>query len=113
MSESAVVKACIEWLHFHGCDVIRCNTGSFTKKHTSKKTGVTKTHYIRFGKTGAGDILACSPRGRWVEVECKCEDGKQRPEQIARQQEIERRGGVYILARSSDDLAARKAEILG
>lgn len=110
--ESGVLYACIRLLHFWGCDVTRCNTGSMTKTYTSKKTGITKSHYVRFGKKGMGDIIACSPHGRWIEVETKAEKGKQSPEQIDRQHEIERRKGVYILARSVDDLIARQSEVL-
>lgn len=112
IKESAVLKACIQWLYIHGCDIIRCNTGAVARKYTSKRTGQTKEYYIRFGKPGVGDIIACGPTGRWIECECKSSIGKQEAIQKLRQEEIERRHGVYILARSVDDLEARKAEIL-
>lgn len=109
--EGHVVKACIQWLMAHGCDCIRNNSGSAYRK-AKDKAGNTREWYIRFGKEGSGDIVACSPKGRWLEIECKATRGKQSPEQIVRQHEIERRGGIYILARSIDELEARKAEIL-
>lgn len=101
--EGQIVKACIEWLYLHGYDVIRNNTGSFKATYT-RKDGSNATSYIRTGKKGSGDILACSPTGRWVEVECKTLEGILSPEQIARKNEIRRRQGIYIVARSIDDL---------
>lgn len=110
--EGKVVQACIAWLYHHGCDVMRCNTGTAHRSYTLKSTGQEKQYRIRFGKLGAGDIIACSPTGKWIEVECKNAIGRQRLAQIERQRQIEKRRGIYILARSTDDLDARKGEIL-
>jgi hypothetical protein len=111
MKEGHIVKACMDWLYVHGCDPIRNNSGSAYRR-AKDKAGNTREWYIRFGKKGSGDILACSPKGRWLEVECKVAKGQQQPEQVARQVEIERRGGIYVLARGVEDLEARKQEIL-
>lgn len=111
-SENNILSACLQLLHVWGCDVVRCNTGSAKRSYTLKSTGQTKEYNIRFGKSGMGDIIGCSPYGRWIEVECKDHKGKHKDHQKRRQQEIERRGGVYILARSPDDVTARKAEVL-
>ena len=112
MKESLVVHACMQWLYLHGIQPIRNNTGAFSKTHTDKH-GVTRNHHIRVGKKGSGDILACTPTGRWLEAEAKNEDGKQQAEQIDRQRHVESLGGIYVLARSTDDLEARKGDILG
>ena len=112
VKESAILYSCIQWLAAHGCDVVRCNTGGAKKSYTSKKTGKTKTHFIRFGKKGMGDIIAINPRGRWIEVETKRVGNEQRKEQLAREAVVKSKNGVYILAYSSDDLEARKQEIL-
>ncbi len=112
MKESLVVQACIQWLYLNGCDVIRNNTGAFKMPYT-RKDGSTGESWVRTGKKGSGDLLACSPRGRWIEVEAKSDTGTQSPEQEARQKAIESRGGIYIVARSSDDLERRRNEILG
>lgn len=112
MKESLVVNACIRWLYLHGMQPIRNNTGGFSKAYTDK-SGRTTTHHVSVGRKGSGDILACTPCGRWLEVECKSEDGKQSPEQVERQRHVEAMGGIYILARSLDDLEARKAEVVG
>jgi hypothetical protein len=112
MSESAVVHACIQWLYLHGCDVIRNNTAAF-KSTYRRKDGTIGVSWVRTGKKGSGDILACSPHGKWIEVEAKSQDGKLSEHQVRRQQEIESRSGIYIIARSTDDLELRKAEIVG
>ncbi len=112
MSESAVVHACLQWLAVHGCSVIRNNTGAF-KTTYKRKNGTIGTSWIRTGKKGSGDILACSPHGKWIECECKFGDNQQEPHQVLRQQEIEQRHGIYIVARSVDDLEREKHRILG
>jgi hypothetical protein len=112
VKESLVVQACIQWLYLHGCDVIRNNTGAFKQSYT-RKDGSVGESWIRTGKKGSGDIIACSPKGRWIEVEAKSDSGEQTPEQVARQKAIQSRGGVYIVARSTDDLEAAKSQILG
>jgi hypothetical protein len=112
VKESPVVHACLMWFFAHGMEPIRNNTGGFTKRYTSKKTGVTKSHFVRFGKKGTGDIIVCTKTGKWCEVEAKG-DGEQNAEQAERQKHVESLGGIYILARSIDDLEARRALILG
>ena len=109
--EGGVKNACIRWLCLHGCDVISNTTGSAYREYTTKG-GEQRSYRINFGKKGSGDILACSPTGKWVEIETKAGKNGQEPDQILRQQEIEKRGGIYILARSTDDLEARKSDIL-
>ena len=73
----------------------------------SNSTGAIKTEdrFLRYGLKGSADILACID-GRFIAVEAKCGPDKQRPEQIRFQAAIEKAGGVYILARSVDDVRA-------
>ena len=66
--ENSIVKACICWLYRHGCDVIRNNTGTAIRKYVRQSDGAELTYRIRYGKKGSGDIIACSPYGRWIEV---------------------------------------------
>lgn len=112
MSESAVVAACIKWLYAHGCIAFRNNSGAFKTSYT-RKDGTTSESLVRFGRKGWGDIVGCTKHGRYLEVEAKAEKGKQSPEQKQHQADVEARGGLYILARSVDDLEAKKQEILG
>lgn len=75
-------------------------------------TGVARVHgsHVRFGKVGAADITglrdALHARGQRIEIECKTEKGKQRPEQVEFQRMIEHFGGIYILARLVEDVKA-------
>lgn len=112
-SESNILNACLRWLYAHGLQPIRNNTGAFSKKYLSKKTGMEVNHYVRVGKKGSGDILVCGAGGRWIEIEAKRQDGRQEEAQIERQRHVEAMGGVYILARSVEALEARKEEIMG
>lgn len=58
-----------------------------------------------YSKPGDPDLIACIG-GRFVGIEAKTSDGVQSPIQKVRQREIEDAGGVYLLVRSIDDLAA-------
>ena len=114
-AENPVREAGRAWLEYHGCSVIRNNTGAgwlFPYVKGRHVLHAREGRFIRFGETGSGDLLALSPHGRWVEAEAKSEAGVQSAEQVARQREVERRGGVYVLFRSAEDLEARKADIL-
>jgi hypothetical protein len=104
MSEGHVVKACIQLLILWKCDIIRNNTGAVKTEHGA---------YLRFGKKGSGDILALSPHGRWVELECKFGRGATSPEQDARQKLVQSMGGVYLFVRNNTaELEAHKNRIL-
>lgn len=59
---------------------------------------------VRFGVPGQADITGILPGGVRLEIETKSQDGRQTPEQQAYQRVIERFGGVYVLARSVDDV---------
>lgn len=104
MAEGIVVKACIEWLCAHRCDIIRNNSGAIKTE---------KGFWLRFGKKGSGDILALSPYGRWIEVECKTPSGDVQDHQADRQALVQSKGGIYIIARgSADALEQYKHDIL-
>ena len=59
---------------------------------------------IRAGVKGQADISGILMGGRRIEIEVKSKTGQQRPEQKKWQAMIERFGGVYVLARSTDDV---------
>lgn len=60
---------------------------------------------VHYGTPGQGDISGLVlPSGRRLEVECKTDVGRQRKEQKSFQKMIEDFGGVYVLARSLDDV---------
>lgn len=104
MSEGHVVSACIKLLLYWQCDIIRNNSGGLRDA-----TG----RMVRFGKKGSGDILAISPHGRWIEIECKWGKGSTSPEQIERQKLVQSKGGVYLFVRNTtEELENHKDRIL-
>ena len=59
---------------------------------------------IRYGVPGQADLTGLIAGGRRLEIEVKSETGRQSDEQRHYQHWIESRGGLYILARSVDDV---------
>ena len=59
---------------------------------------------VRFGVPGQADISGIQVGGRRIEIECKTPTGQQSEAQKNWQRMIERFGGIYILARSTDDV---------
>jgi hypothetical protein len=60
---------------------------------------------VRFGVPGQADITGILPNGRRLEIEVKAPDGRQSEDQRNFQRMIERFGGLYVLARSVEDVA--------
>lgn len=72
-----------------------------------QNTGALKIddRFIRFGVPGQADITGLLiPSGRRIEIEVKDAKGSQRKAQKKFQAMIEKSGGIYILARSVDDV---------
>jgi len=59
---------------------------------------------VRFGVPGQADLTGILPGGLRLEIEVKSANGRQSTEQRAFQRMIERFGGLYILARSVEDV---------
>jgi hypothetical protein len=53
---------------------------------------------------GWPDITGLLPDGRFIGVECKSPTGRQSPVQQQMEQEIRKRNGIYVLARSIEDV---------
>ena len=62
---------------------------------------------VTFGVVGQADLTGILPDGRRLEIEVKSPTGVQSDDQKNYQKMIERYNGVYILARSVDDVWAR------
>ena len=75
--------------------------GMFWRNNTG--AGFIRGRWIEFGCVGSGDILGCY-RGRGVAIECKSSTGRHRGKQRDFQAAWEAAGGLYILARSVDDV---------
>lgn len=57
-----------------------------------------------FAKPGDPDIVVCY-KGRYVAVEAKAPKGRQSSIQRIRQKQIEDAGGIYVLARTIEDVS--------
>ena len=96
MSEGAIVSACLEWLAIRRIYAWRNNSGALRDPGG---------RLVKFGHPGSADILGVLPgSGRILCIECKTPEGRQSKPQKLFQKMIEQSGGVYILARSVDDL---------
>jgi hypothetical protein len=93
--EGAVVKSCLDYLKLRGAYVWRNNTGALRDK---------KDRPVFFGKVGSSDIIGLLPGGRFIAVECKVPGGRLSEHQIEFLKDIERMGGLAVIARSIDDL---------
>ena len=80
------------------------NTGAYKPEGSNR--------YIRYGTPGASDIIGLTKAGRGIYVECKSARGKLSPLQETFKERIESHKGIYILAKSIDDLEWRKSEII-
>ena len=65
---------------------------------------------IRFGIPGQADLTGILPDGRRLEIEVKSPAGAQSDDQRNFQKMIERFGGVYVLARSVEDVRCALAQ---
>lgn len=94
MSETVILKDILVALPRDGL-WYRRNTGAARDARTGR--------LVRFGLPGMADIGGIY-RGRAVEIEVKTEKGKQSQPQRNWQAAVERAGGIYILARSVNDV---------
>jgi hypothetical protein len=96
MTETALVNAILlEFGARHDLRLWRQNTGA-----ARTQTGA----LVRFGIPGQADISGILSDGRRIEIECKSTHGRLTKEQKAWRAMIERFGGLYVLARSVDDV---------
>jgi hypothetical protein len=68
------------------------------------RNNVGRKHNLYFGKKGSGDILGLTKHGIFFSVEVKNKTYKQSEAQIEFQRMIEQNNGLYILARSLEDV---------
>lgn len=75
---------------------------------------LTKNGMVRFGVPGQADITGLLiPSGRRLEIEVKDAKGRQRESQKLFQKMIEKSGGIYILARSVEDVYTKLSTYIG
>ena len=103
---------CLEWLR-----VWRNNTGMAWMGNRVEKpfkpTTITvspgdvvirQARPVRFGAKGSPDILGLDNDGRFVSIEVKTPTGRQSKEQQNFEKMVKTQNGIYILARSADDV---------
>lgn len=98
-TESQIQGDCLDWLAWHQILAFRVNSGQVL---VANRNG--SPRMIKLAPPGTADIIGMLPGGRFLAVECKTRKGKQTPEQEEFEQRVLANGGVYVLARSSEDL---------
>jgi hypothetical protein len=85
--------------------------GFFAWNNPTGAVEIRPGQWVHFGKVGSADIMGCLPDGRFLAVECKAKKGRLSEAQQDFLNEIERLGGLAIVARSFQevDLALRGA----
>ncbi len=102
LSESTLVKLCLDYLNLHGIPAWRQNTGA-----VALDDGRGHRRFVRFGVEGMSDILGIlPPSGRLLAVEAKTLTGRLRPAQAAFLARVTDCGGLAGVVRSLEDLQA-------
>ena len=104
MGSEAATQAAIRLALGQRDDVMlfRINVGKFRPLHGDQN------RVIQSAPNGTPDLLGVlAPNGRALAIEVKSAKGRQRAEQAAFQSAWEKRGGLYIIARSLDDVLER------
>jgi hypothetical protein len=93
--EGLVKSAILDYLQIRGFFAWNNPTGAME---------VRPGQWMRFGKVGSADILGCLPGGRFLAIECKAENGRLSGAQRDFLHEVERLGGLAIVARSFQEV---------
>lgn len=96
MTSEALIQRCIlAELQRRGIFVWRANSGQ-----ARTATG----GFMRFNVEGCADLIGVLPGGRFLAVEIKSPKGRQSEAQRMFQERVTRSGGLYVLARSVEDV---------
>ena len=97
MQETQIQNKILAALKKAGIFCWRCNNGAVwdSKLHTYRASVTLK---------GVPDIIGILPGGIFLGIEVKTDKGRQSPDQLLFQKRLEEEGGIYILARSVDDV---------
>ena len=92
MKESEIQSQILKWLLYNGHFAWRCNNIAAPGRRFT-------------GLRGVGDLLCVlPPHGQILSIEIKTLKGKQSVHQKQFEKNLEARGGIYLLARSLDDV---------
>jgi hypothetical protein len=105
VKERDIQRAVLDYLAARRIFAFRTNTGAAMLPGRGGKPQL-----VRFGYKGVADVIGCyqtpaAYKGRFFAIEVKGPKGKQSDEQADFQREVEKAGGIYILARSVEDVA--------
>ena len=100
MSEHDAQKAILEWLAYCRIFHWRNNSGAMVSEYKGK------TRFMRFGSVGSPDIFVLKG-GTCYGIEVKGPKGTQSDVQKEFQVRFEAAGGVYVLAKGIEEVAAR------
>jgi len=100
--ERAVQRAILLWLRANGHLVAVTDAGA------AHKAGAYSGDTL---PAGWPDITGLTPTGQFIGVECKSATGRQSPVQKQMEQSIRQRNGIYILARSIEDVQKELGEV--
>ena len=93
--ERAIQRAIVIYLRARGCLVAVTDAGAAYRAGAFFGAAI---------PAGWPDITGLLPDGRFIGVEVKAPNGRQSPAQKDMERDIRRRNGIYILARSIDDV---------
>lgn len=100
MRESEIQRSILDNLRWRGILAFRCQPAPVPVRKGNAVVGFRRADAFNVGMP---DIV-CVIRGRFVGIEVKSQTGRQRPEQRVWQERIANAGGVYVLARSWEDV---------
>lgn len=94
---TSLLNACLMWLKSRRIPAHKMNSGALRTERGC---------FIRYGFPGCPDIIGILPGGRFLGVEVKTGTGRLTEHQEAFRRTVEESGGVFVVAREIDELAA-------
>ena len=98
MKEQALVNQVLHYLTLKGYFVYRNNTGAVALGSGRSQ------RFMRFGYKGSCDVIGVTPEGLFIGVECKIKPNKPTQFQLDFIEEINKRGGIGLVAYDLDDV---------
>lgn len=99
LAEKEIQASILDYLKYRKGFFWRNNSGAFVGERHGKK------RFFRFGLKGSADIIGLvPPDGKFIAIEVKSKNGNQSPDQRLFQEQIEQNGGIFVLARSVQDV---------
>lgn len=95
--EADIQKLIVDWLAIKHVFCYRQNAGAMSGSHKGKRW------FVRFARPGASDLVAVV-KGRYIGIEVKTAAGEQSRAQREFETELTHAGGIYVLARSLEDV---------